>query len=153
MPSRGLSDLQPACAQTRPQRAVFQQPRYGVSDLGGVGTVDGEPVDPIGDGIGSYTAPNVIQLHTQVTYDVNKRVTLVGNFANIVNRCFGGTPVPWAVGGACGYALTPGAGAGPTPVGNVYNPGDYVQPMLRSPYQPTFPGFPFNMYFEARIKI
>ncbi len=105
------------------------------------------------DSIGAFTAPNNIALHTQVTYDLNKRVTLVGNFANLINHCFGGTKVPWAVNNACGYALTPGAGAGPSPVGNVYNPGDNVQPFLRSPYDPTFPGFPFNMYFEARIKI
>jgi hypothetical protein len=105
------------------------------------------------DSIGGYTAPNVIQLHTQVTYDVNKRLTLVGNFANIVNHCFGGTKVPWAVSGACGYALTPGITYGPGPVGNQYNPGDYVQPLARSPYFPTFPGFPFNMYFEARLKV
>jgi hypothetical protein len=105
------------------------------------------------DNIGAFAAPNNLQFHTQVTYDVNKRVTLVGNFANIVNRCFGGTKVPFAVNRACGYTTTYGAGSGPTPVGNIFNPGDQVQPFLRAPYDPTFPGFPFNMYFEARIKI
>jgi hypothetical protein len=88
-----------------------------------------------------------------VTYDVNKRLTLVANFANIVNKCFGGTKTPFAVANACGYVPTYGAGGGPVPVGNVYNPGDNPQPFLATPYDPTFPGFPFNMYFEARIKI
>ena len=105
------------------------------------------------DNIGAFAAPNNIQLHTQVSWDVNKRVTLVGNFANIVNRCFGGTKVPFAINQACGYAPTYGAGSGPTPVGNVFNPGDNPQPFLRTPYDPLFAGFPFNMYFEARIKI
>jgi hypothetical protein len=105
------------------------------------------------DNVGAFTAPNSVQLHTQITYDINKRVTLVGNFANIVNRCFGGTKVPFGVNHACGYTATYGAGAGPVPAGNVYNPGDNIQPFLATPYDPTFPGFPFNMYFEARIKL
>jgi hypothetical protein len=106
------------------------------------------------DNVGGFVSPSQILLHTQVTYDVNKRVTLVGNFANIVNRCFGGTKVPFAVNHACNYTSTYGAGAGPAPlVGGLYNPGQTVQPLLASPYLPTFPGYPFNMYFEARIKI
>ncbi len=106
------------------------------------------------DGVGGFVSPAQILLHTQVTYDVNKRLTLVGNFANIVNRCFGGTKVPFAVNHACNYAATYGAGSGPAPlVGGLYNPGNAVQPLLASPYLPTFPGYPFNMYFEARIKL
>jgi hypothetical protein len=105
------------------------------------------------DNVGAFTAPNSIQLHTQITYDINKRVTLVGNFANIVNRCWGGTKVGFGVNHACGYGPTAGAGGGIIPAGNVYNPGDNIQPFLATPYNPTFPGFPFNMYFEARIKL
>ncbi len=105
------------------------------------------------DNVGAFVAPNQLLLHTQVTYDVNKRITLVGNFANIINRCWGGTKVPFAVTNACNYAATFGAGAGPQPIGNQYNPGNTLQPFLATPYDPVFPGFPFNMYFEARIKI
>ena len=105
------------------------------------------------DNVGAFVAPNQLLLHTQVTYDVNKRVSLVGNFANIINRCWGGTKVPFAVSHACNYAATYGAGAGPQPIGNQYNPGNTLQPFLATPYDPVFPGFPFNMYFEARIKI
>jgi hypothetical protein len=106
------------------------------------------------DGVGGFVSPSQILLHTQVTYDVNKRLTLVGNFANIVNRCFGGTKVPFAVNHACNYVATYGAGGGPAPlVGGLYNPGQNVQPLLATPYLPTFPGYPFNMYFEARIKL
>jgi hypothetical protein len=106
------------------------------------------------DNIGAFVAPSQILLHTQVTYDVNKRLTLVGNFANIVNRCFGGTKVPFAVNHACNYAPTYGAGSGPAPlVGGLYNPGWAIQPQLATPYAPLFPAYPFNMFFEARIKI
>ncbi len=105
------------------------------------------------DNVGAFTAPNSLLLHTQVTYDINKRVTLVGNFANIVNRCWGGTHTGFTVNHACNYTATAGAGGGIIPAGNVYNPGDQVQPFLATPYNPLFPGFPFNMYFEARIKL
>jgi hypothetical protein len=105
------------------------------------------------DNVGAFVSPNQLLLHTQITYDVNKRVTLVGNFANIVNTCWGGTKVPFAVNHACNYTSTYGAGAGPQPIGNQYNPGNNLQPFLATPYDPTFSGFPFNMYFEARIKI
>jgi hypothetical protein len=137
-------------------------PRYPYGAPGGLG-YDASTCGTIGaipnvysrqfDNIGAFAQPNNIALHTQITYDINKRVTLVGNFANIVNRCFGGTKVPWGVTQSCGYVVTYGAGSGPAPVGNVFNPGDNVQPYLRAPYDPVFAGFPFNMYFEARIKI
>ncbi|HEV2739706.1 MAG TPA: TonB-dependent receptor, partial [Candidatus Elarobacter sp.] len=106
------------------------------------------------DGVGAFVSPSQLLLHTQITYDVNKRLTLVGNFANIINRCFGGTKVPFAVNHACNYGATYGAGSGPAPLsGGLYNPGNAIQPILASPYQPSFPGYPFNMYFEARIKL
>ncbi|MDB5072200.1 MAG: cirA 1 [Candidatus Eremiobacteraeota bacterium] len=111
------------------------------------------------DNLGSFVEPNQILLHTQVTYDVNKRLTLVGNFANIVNRCFGGSKVPWGVNHACSYTAPVIVGGGNQPIGNVYNPGFVLQPQAFLPYQPaansggSFPLLPFNMYFEARIKI
>ena len=105
------------------------------------------------DSIGAFVAPAQLLLHAQVTYDVNKRFTLVGNFANIVNRCFGGTKVPFAVNHACGYGPTYGAGGGILPVGNVYNPGDRIQPFLATPYDPLFASSPFGMFLEARIKL
>ena len=54
---------------------------------------------------------------------------------------------------ACNYVATYGTGSGPAPLGNAFNPGWNVQPLLSTPYAPTFPSYPFNMYFEARIKI
>ncbi|BDE07626.1 hypothetical protein WPS_29020 [Vulcanimicrobium alpinum] len=142
--------------------SVAGDPRYPYGAVGGspfdatnCGTLAAIPNVYTGrfDNVGAFVAPSNLLLHTQITYDVNKRVTLVGNFANILNTCFGGTKVPFSVNKACGYTATYGAGSGPVPFGNAYNPGNALQPFLRTPYDPTFSGFPFNMYFEARIKI
>jgi hypothetical protein len=108
------------------------------------------------DGIGAFVEPSYLALHLQLSYDVNKRVTLVGNFANLFTSCFGGTKVPFAIGGACGYTVQNDGSY--TPVGNAYNPGNTIQPALAYPYFPAFgsfpqTGFPFSMFFEARIKV
>jgi hypothetical protein len=110
-----------------------------------------DPYTKAFDGVGAFVEPNQLLLHTQISYDVNKRLTLVGNFANIINRCFGGTKVPFAVNGTCTYAGTLGAVL--QPVGNQYNPGNAIQPFLAQPYDPYFTQQPFAMYFEARLKI
>jgi hypothetical protein len=103
------------------------------------------------DGLGAFVAPNELQLHTQISYDLTPRVTIVASLANILNTCWGGTPVPFAVNRACGYAAL--AYGGGYPAGNLYNPGQPIQPYAEAPYIPYFSGFPFNVYLEARIKI
>ncbi len=103
------------------------------------------------DAIGGFTAPTQLQLHLQATYDISKRVTLVANLANIMNRCFGGSKLPFNVSGACTYGTSPGGAY--IPVGNAYNPGDAIQPAVNTPYFPYFAGLPFNMYIEARVKL
>jgi len=103
------------------------------------------------DSIGAFRAPSQLLLHTQISYDVNKRITIVANFANIINRCFGGTAAGFTVSGACSYNIISPSGL--PPVGNVYNPGFTVQPYLSTPYSPFFSDFPFNMFVEARIKL
>jgi outer membrane receptor protein involved in Fe transport len=105
------------------------------------------------DGLGAFVAPSSLQLHLQASYDVSKRVTLVANFTNIINTCFGGTKVPFAVSGACNYTTLAGAGAGPVPAGNTYGPGAAIQPFLASPFYPTFSVNPVQMFFEARLKV
>jgi len=91
--------------------------------------------------IGGFVAPNAIQLHTQITYDVNRRLTLVGNFANILNRCWGGTKVPFAVNQACGYTTPTIEGGGNNNIGNAYNPGWALQPQVVTPYFRCFRRF------------
>ena len=51
------------------------------------------------------------------------------------------------------YSTPPAYGGGNTTIGNQFNPGNALQPQSFQPYTPFFPGFPFNMYVEARIKV
>jgi hypothetical protein len=105
------------------------------------------------DSVGEFTQPSLVALHLQATYDVSKRITLVANVANLWSSCFGGSKVPWAVSGACSYG-SPVDGTGITPVGNFYNPGASIQPILNTPYGPSFGAAPpLNVYFEARLKL
>ena len=104
------------------------------------------------DGIGAFSQPTQLQLHLQASYDVSKNVTLIANLTNIVNTCFGGSKVAWAVSQACGYVGELGAGTAAA-VGNGYNPGSAIQPVLSQPYQPFFSGLPFSVFFNARIKM
>jgi hypothetical protein len=103
------------------------------------------------DGIGAYVEPSQLLLHIQVAYEVAKNVTLTANLANIVNTCFGGTKVPWAVSGACSYGLTNEGITGG--VGNVYNPGQAIQPSGAYSYGPIFNQQPFGIFVDANIKM
>jgi TonB dependent receptor/Carboxypeptidase regulatory-like domain len=105
------------------------------------------------DGVGQFVQPTVVALHLQATYDVSKRIQLVANFANLWSSCFGGSKVPWSVAGACSYGA-PVYASGIAPIGNFYNPGNALQPILNTPYGPSFGSAPpFNMFVEARIKV
>jgi hypothetical protein len=103
------------------------------------------------DTIGQYTEPNLLLLSAQLSYDVTKNVTLVANFANIYNGCFGGSNEPWNIKGACGYTY-PNAGLSGA-IGNTYNPGQALQPIGHYAYTPYWPQQPFNFFVTANIKL
>ena len=124
---------------------------FNVNNCGALNAGQPNPYTRMFDGIGAFVAPNQLQMHLQMTYDVSKNVTFVGNFTNLINSCFGGTKVAWAVSGACGYGVVGGGTAGD--VGNMYNPGAVIQPYVNTPYEPFFTGLPFGMYFSAKIRI
>ncbi|MBV8749311.1 MAG: TonB-dependent receptor [Candidatus Eremiobacteraeota bacterium] len=138
-------------------------PRYSYGSVGGLpydATQCGDFSQAIPDpftgkfhGLGQFVAPTMVQLHLQATYDVNKRVTLVGTFSNLYSNCFGGSKTWFTTKGACSYGLNYGQGGGINPIGNGYNPGDTLQPFLTVPYGAYFTPNPFNMYLEARIKM
>ena len=140
--------------------AAKNDPRYNYGAPGGAGydatncgTLPGAIPDPatkVFDNIGAFTAPSSFQLHLQASYDISKRATLTANFSNLVNRCFGGTKTSFTVAGACGYSVL---GTGQSPVGNVYNPGQVVQPVLAQPYEPTFAGYPFSVFVNLKVKV
>ncbi len=105
------------------------------------------------DGLGGFIQPSSLQANVQLAYDLTKRVTIVGTFANVYTDYFGGSKPGWQVKGAQGYTtqcLVCGA-VGPT--GNVYNPGGPLQPFGAAPYVPEYISFPFSVYLEARVKI
>jgi hypothetical protein len=124
---------------------------FDASSCGTLGQGIPDPYTRAFDGIGAFVAPTQLQLHMQMTYDVSRSVSLVANVTNLINTCFGGTTVKWAVSGACGYGVVAGGATGD--IGNLYNPGQAIQPYVNTPYEPTFAGFPFGIYLNAKIKL
>jgi hypothetical protein len=136
-------------------RYRYGAPGGGAYDAGSCSTnlTSGIPDVATGgfDGIGAFVAPSQLQAHLQLSYDASKNVTLVGNLTNILDRCFGGSQVKWAVANACGYGVVAGGATGA--IGNVYNPGQAIQPYVNRPYEPGFQSFPFSFFLNAKIKI
>ena len=137
-------------------------PRYGYGAAGGspydtglCGTLSGGIPDAATgafDGIGAFVQPSQIVLGAQLSFEASKNFTVTANLANIANTCFGGTKnVPWAVKGACGYTVSGYGLEGAA--GNVYNPGDTVQPALKNAYNPFFSQNPINIFVSGNLKI
>jgi hypothetical protein len=136
--------------------------RYGYGASGGgapfdattCGQLTGGIPDPYTgkfDGIGAFVLPSTLQFGTQLEYDFSSRISLVANFNNLVNTCFGGSKLPWNVQGACSYGvIADGYGAD---VGNTYNPGAAIQPDINTPYAPVFSTYPFSLSVTAKIRI
>ncbi len=118
------------------------------------------------DNLGAFVQPNQIMLNMQVSYEASPRVSLTASFANLANRCWGGTKAPWTVTdpNICSYGVV--ANGLIPPAGNTFNPGSPTAAAAfeRYPYQGSLGPFdisglntttkqPFNMYFEARIKL
>lgn len=91
------------------------------------------------DRIGAFVAPTNVLLHMQMTYEVSPKVTLVANLTNIVNTCFGGTKAAWTVKSACGYTVVGAGTAGD--IGNLYNPGDVIQPAINARTSRSSPAY------------
>ncbi|MDQ6929418.1 MAG: TonB-dependent receptor [Candidatus Eremiobacteraeota bacterium] len=115
------------------------------------------------DTLGTFRQPSQINVNVQVAYAASNRVSFVGTFANLVNRCFGGSSAPGTLndGNVCSYGTINNAGAF-APVGNVYNPGTPIQRLVRYPYGAYLASVndntssiktPFNFFLEARIKL
>jgi hypothetical protein len=117
------------------------------------------------DQIGQFVAPMQLLANLQLSYDVSPKVTLQVTLANVYDGCFGGTSTAWSktFGGTktCSWVGTASAFEA-NPVGNFYNPGTAINRAFQYPYTP-FPGvynpngssydMPFQVYFDARIKI
>ncbi len=135
--------------------ALAGSTRYNATTCG---TIDiPNPATGAFDGMGAFTNPSRLTMSTQISYELSPRVTSVLTLTNIFDTCFGGTKNAWtsAVGvpqsKICSYGSV-GVGAIP-PVGNVYNPGQSIQPAFANSYSPQFGSLPFNAYLDFRIKI
>ena len=122
------------------------------------------------DNLGSFLQPNEFNMNLQLSYDVSPRLTITGVLANIVNNCWGGSAQAWTTtsGQVCGF-IAGGYQGEIFPVGNVYNPGDHIQGLVKYPYTPVFgpynqgasatvcgcnsPKTPFNFFVSAKVKI
>jgi hypothetical protein len=114
------------------------------------------------DGLGAFREPSQLLGHLRISYDVSKSVSLNLTLANLISTCFGGQQTPFTYyfsRTTCSYGSLPSA---QPPVGNVYNPGDNVQPFLRYPYEPDFGVYndatsstltPFSAYFTVKIRM
>jgi hypothetical protein len=100
---------------------------------------------------GAFREPSFLTAHVQVAYDLSSRATLKVNLLNVYARCFGGDSLPWTSGGrTCGYDVLPGH---IPPVGNIFNPGDAIQPIVRYPYGNLLSAQPFNAYADIEFKL
>ncbi len=110
------------------------------------------------DGIGDFVQPNLLATNLSVNYDFSKKVGINVVAANIFNRCFGGSKVPWQQGNlGCAYQQ---AGSY---VANSYNPGDTIQPYAAQSYLPVLGGalqsvsasspLPFELFVNLNLHI
>jgi len=109
------------------------------------------------DNYGQFTEPNKLAVNLSVAYDISKQTKVRVDFVNVLTSCWGGSTVPWRVGGKAGCD-----DAGTTYVSNFYNPGDVVQPSFAYPYAPNFGGVfqsttagqanPFQVFASINIK-
>ncbi len=135
---------------------------YDAMNCAGILTIP-DPYTHTFDQPGAFVNPSQLLMNLQVSYDVSPKITLVGTFANIVNRCFGGSKEAWTRtdSNICSYGILNGAGL-VVPTGNVYNPGAAIQPFEQYPYEGSLGPVnvdgtsiktPFNFYLEAKIKL
>ena len=157
--------VDPTTCAVLPGSVASSDPRYPFGAPGGSGydatSCTGSlsipnPYTAKFDNLGDFRTPNHFLMHMQIAYDVTPRVRLKANLANVINRCSGGSEMPWTANlpqkeKVCSYGLP---GYAPLPsVGNFYNPGAAFQPIVQYPYMPLYNTVPFNAFFEAQIKL
>src|SRR5581483_8854655 len=119
------------------------------------------------DGLGQDREPWQLNMGLQFGYDVTPKVHLTATLANVVNTCFGGSTAQWSStykpnSIVCAYAPNgfqyigsqPGAGffygaSGHDPANGT---AGYPNP-FNYPYQPLYGALPFQVYFNAQIKL
>ena len=106
------------------------------------------------DSPGAFREPSQLTANMQIAYRASARTTVRLTGVNLYLRCFGGSSEPWTTSNRrlCGYDVLPGH---LPPVGNIYNPGDTIQQIVRFPYgieQQAQPS-PANFYLNVEVKL
>jgi hypothetical protein len=116
------------------------------------------------DSPGEFRNPSQFLANMQIAYQASPRVQMVATFANVINTCFGGQKTGFTAlmnSDVCSYGIIGTSNGIVPPVGNVYNPGQFIPVAFKYPYEPSFGPVnvngtslkqPFNMYFHVRIK-
>ncbi|HZV80153.1 MAG TPA: TonB-dependent receptor, partial [Candidatus Binatus sp.] len=104
------------------------------------------------DAPGAFREPNLFALHAQIGYEMSSAANLRLTLTNLYTRCSGGTALPWNTnsGSTCGYDFLQGH---IPPAGNIFNPGDPIQPIVRFPYGAALSAQPFNAYLDVEFKL
>ncbi|MBV8171217.1 MAG: hypothetical protein JO219_04715, partial [Candidatus Eremiobacteraeota bacterium] len=104
------------------------------------------------DAPGAFREPNLFALHAQVGYELSPAARLRLTLTNLYTKCSGGTSLPWVTnsGSTCGYDFLQGH---IPPAGNIFNPGDPIQPLVRYPYGAALSSQPFNAYLDVEFRM
>lgn len=111
------------------------------------------------DNFGAFTEPSQLAANVQIAYEASKNVTLRLNAINVYTKCFGGSNVPWKIGGPAGCWY----GSPLFYSGNGYNPGNPFDYVVQFPYsasvgnifQSAYGGQanPFNAFLSVDVKL
>jgi Carboxypeptidase regulatory-like domain/TonB dependent receptor len=119
------------------------------------------------NGLASMREPWQLNLGLQFGYDATPRIHLSATLANILNTCFGGSPEPWTAAYhpnsiVCAYAPNgysyvggqPGAGFFLGSSGRSVANGTAGYPnVFNQSYQPLIGALPFQVYFNAQVRL
>jgi hypothetical protein len=129
------------------------------------------------DSVGQFQDPWILNVGALVHYEVSPKVALNLTLTNLVNRCFGGSKMPWSnafpannyvcnySSSSAGYGNTsyigpqsgqPGFGGGFFYGANgkdAANGGGTYAPAYNYPFVPTFGALPFQAYLELQVKL
>jgi len=160
----GNQSVLPAGSVSNPQLPNYQT--CGGSPVGLGALYIPNPETGSFDGFGKYQNPWLLNVNTQMRYELSKNVTASLALANIYSRCFGGTKAAWAAANpagnaVCGYntnpfyvGKTPGQGflLGDSPHAAV-NTQSPFSPNIFQAYQPTTSFLPFSAYFAVQVEL
>ncbi len=109
------------------------------------------------DNLGAFREPNQFLMHMQLSYELSTRTSLIANISNIIDRCSGGSAMPWtryANSQVCTYEPPSITGAPSAEFGeNFYNPGAKFQPAYQYPYQVVPSIAPLEATFQVQVKL